>query len=39
MNFEVMPELRWKYGYLFAWALILGAAGGLYSYFKRREWL
>ncbi len=39
MNFEDMPELHWRHGYPFAWALMLGMAGGLYVFFKRREWL
>ena len=36
MNFEVMPELRWRYGYLSVWILMLGVAGGMYWYFRRR---
>eukprot|EP00043_Microstomoeca_roanoka_P011945 m.112970 g.112970 ORF g.112970 m.112970 type:complete len:85 (-) comp15344_c1_seq9:833-1087(-) len=24
MNFEEMPELQWKYGYLMFWLLVLG---------------
>jgi magnesium transporter len=39
MNFEDMPELHWRHGYPFAWALMLGTAGSLYVFFKRREWL
>jgi len=39
MNFEFMPELRWRYGYLLALGLI-GAAGGLlYWRFRRAGWL
>ena len=39
MNFEHMPELGWKYGYL--WALGLMAATTVlgYRYFKRKDWL
>jgi magnesium transporter len=39
MNFERMPELGWKYGYIFAlvWMLVVGV--GLYVYFKKRKWL
>ena len=38
MNFANMPELSWKYGYLFAWALmiIVGLAG--YIFFKSKKW-
>lgn len=39
MNFESIPELHWRHGYAFAWALMLGAAGFLYVFFRRREWL
>jgi magnesium transporter len=39
MNFEHMPELGWRYGYL--WALGLMAAVTLlgYRYFKGKDWL
>ncbi|WP_207387383.1 magnesium/cobalt transporter CorA [Legionella rowbothamii] len=39
MNFQFMPELSWKYGYLFAIGLILSAAWLPYKYFKHRKWL
>jgi magnesium transporter len=39
MNFEQMPELHWKYGYLGAWILMLSTAGLLFRMFKRRGWL
>ena len=39
MNFEFMPEIHWRYGYLFALAVIAGAAGGLWLWFKRAGWL
>jgi magnesium transporter len=39
MNFKIMPELDWKYGYLFGW--IIMAAAGLYMvrFFKNKRWL
>ena len=39
MNFDSMPELRWKYGYVFAlsWMFVIGFV--LYLYFKKRDWL
>ena len=38
MNFEHMPELKWKYGYLFALS-IMGLVGlGMLYFFKRRKW-
>ena len=39
MNFKVMPELDWVWGYPFALALMLGSAVGLYIIFKKRGWL
>lgn len=39
MNFQFMPELSWKYGYMLAIALILVAAWLPYKYFKYRNWL
>jgi magnesium transporter len=39
MNFEYMPELkyRWAYPALLAWMLVL--AGGMLVYFRRKDWL
>ncbi len=39
MNFAHMPELGWRYGYLFAVALMAAVCGALYLLFKRRGWL
>jgi magnesium transporter len=39
MNFHLMPELGWKYGYPFALALIFGGSGALFWRFKRIGWL
>ena len=39
MNFEHMPELRWKYGYAFALALMALSCSLLYRAFKRNGWL
>jgi magnesium transporter len=39
MNFQHMPELGWRFGYAWALALMLGAAGGLWLYFRRKQWL
>ncbi|NDW11953.1 magnesium and cobalt transport protein CorA [Bacteroides sp. 214] len=38
MNFEFMPELSWKHGYLFAWGLMLLVGVGGYLFFKRKKW-
>ena len=39
MNFKLMPELEWTYGYPFALGLMLMLAGVLYWLFKRNGWL
>ncbi|GAA3889387.1 magnesium/cobalt transporter CorA [Leifsonia kafniensis] len=39
MNFRVMPELDWEFGYPFALALMVGMGFGLYFVFKKRGWL
>ena len=39
MNFEVMPELKWKYGYPMALAIIASTCALLYWQFKRARWL
>lgn len=38
MNFRVMPELDWKYGYVYAWVLMLLIAIGICVYFRRKKW-
>jgi magnesium transporter len=39
MNFDNMPELHWRFGYLFALSLMALAAFFLYLRFKRSGWL
>lgn len=44
MNFETtqplnMPELHWKYGYIFAWALMIGVAAVMLGAFRYFGWL
>jgi magnesium transporter len=39
MNFEFMPELKWKYGYPFALAIMGGVCFYLYRRFKKAGWL
>jgi magnesium transporter len=38
MNFEFMPELRWRYGYFWALGLMGLCAAAMAAYFKRKEW-
>ncbi len=39
MNFDVMPELHWTFGYPYAIGLMILFALVLYVVFKRRNWL
>ncbi|MES3025138.1 MAG: magnesium/cobalt transporter CorA [Pseudomonadota bacterium] len=39
MNFEFMPELKWKYGYFAAVGLMFSVSGYMYYRFKRSGWL
>jgi magnesium transporter len=39
MNFDVMPELHWKYGYASVLAVIALVCGWLYWRFRRNGWL
>jgi magnesium transporter len=39
MNFEVIPELKWKWSYLFFWVVILGIGGLMLNFFRRKRWL
>jgi magnesium transporter len=39
MNFDYIPELHWRYGYLFALSLMALIALALYLGFKRSDWL
>jgi magnesium transporter len=39
MNFDSMPELRWKYGYPIVIGALLVITGILYRKFKKSGWL
>jgi magnesium transporter len=39
MNFEHMPELKWKYGYFEVLGLMAIVAFGMVLYFRHRRWL
>ena len=39
MNFSIMPELHWKYGYLFAIGLMLLCSGLTIWFFRFKKWL
>ena len=39
MNFDTMPELRWRFGYLLVLAFMGGVCFSLYRAFRRSGWL
>jgi magnesium transporter len=39
MNFENMPELKWKYGYFGVLGLMFFILVGMIAYFRRRRWI
>jgi len=39
MNFRFMPELNWKYGYVFSFGLMIFSVLGTYFFFKIKKWI
>ncbi|MFN2421358.1 MAG: magnesium/cobalt transporter CorA [Gemmatimonadota bacterium] len=39
MNFDYMPELRWRYGYFAVLGLMTAVTAGLLLFFRRKGWL
>lgn len=39
MNFDHMPELRWRWGYFAVLGLMGALSAGLLGFFRRRKWL
>jgi magnesium transporter len=39
MNFDLMPELKWSYGYPFAIGLMVLSVAAPFLYFRRKGWL
>ena len=39
MNFDVMPELQWAFGYPFALGLMVGSSALLFGVFRKLGWL
>lgn len=39
MNFEFMPELKWKYGYFMVWGIMIALTAVLVFIFWKRGWL
>jgi magnesium transporter len=38
MNFEHMPELKWRWGYGLIWGVMLAVGLGMVGYFKKKKW-
>lgn len=38
MNFKLMPELEWEYGYPAVWGIMIAMALSMVFYFKRKKW-
>ncbi len=39
MNFEYMPELKWRWGYPVVWVIIIAVSVSMLVYFRRKKWL
>jgi magnesium transporter len=39
MNFDYLPELHWRYGYLLVWGVFILVVAGMLWYFRRRGWI
>jgi len=39
MNFENMPELKWRWAYGAVWLVMIAVAGVMLIYFRKKKWL
>jgi len=39
MNFKNMPELEWRYAYLFFWIIVVVVLVAMVAWFKRKKWI
>jgi magnesium transporter len=39
MNFDFMPELHWRYGYLFVWIVMTLITVLMFRWFRKKNWL
>jgi magnesium transporter len=39
MNFEHIPELKWRHGYLAVWVALILIAVAIWRWFRRKRWL
>lgn len=38
-NFDVLPEIHYKYSYFIMWGVLISIASGMLVYFRRKKWL
>lgn len=38
MNFNTIPELTWKHGYLYFWGIVISMLALMVYYFKKKKW-
>ncbi|RQV93016.1 MAG: magnesium/cobalt transporter CorA [Calditrichaeota bacterium] len=38
MNFEFMPELKWRWGYFIWWAVTISVTGLMLIFFRKKKW-
>ena len=39
MNFDILPELHWRWGYVSFWVVSLALVGGLIGFLRTRRWI
>src|SRR3989338_10447806 len=39
MNFEFMPELKWKWGYFLIWGVMIAVTATIFLFIKRKKWI
>lgn len=39
MNFDIIPELHWEFGYLYFWIISIASTLGMIVFFKYKKWL
>jgi len=39
MNFEYMPELKWRWGYPFIWVIMISVSLLMLKYFRKNKWI
>jgi magnesium transporter len=37
MNFDILPELRWEYGYYIIWGVMIAVSLAIFGWFKRKK--